>query len=148
MSPHLPNISTPSGPALRNDYLTDGIAPGCLQFQQALQSLQQHPKSFIHAWLLMAKSLGLSAQSVREHYREGSALPIEQLQAIAILQELPHDQVLAWYGGHAPAGELFMLSALGYTASSFSTVRSRLGDTINDDTLFRARCKRDLLLQT
>ncbi|KAL8983307.1 MAG: hypothetical protein Q9205_002419 [Flavoplaca limonia] len=96
MSPHLPNFSNPSGPALRNKYLADEIASACpLQFQQALLSLQQHPKSFIHAWLLMAKSLGLSARSVREHYREGSALPIEQLQAIVILQELPHDQVLA-----------------------------------------------------
>ncbi|KAL8728794.1 MAG: hypothetical protein Q9166_005172 [cf. Caloplaca sp. 2 TL-2023] len=89
-------------PTSNKKYETKQIAFRCpTHFQQALQSLQQYPRSFIHAWLLMAKSLGLSAQSVRDDYQQGSALSIDQVQAIAMLQDLPHDQVLAWYGGGA-----------------------------------------------
>ncbi|KAL8806258.1 MAG: hypothetical protein Q9200_005106 [Gallowayella weberi] len=49
----------------------------------------------------MAKSLDLSAQNIRDHYQQGSTLSTDQLQAIATLQHLPHDQVLAWYGDDA-----------------------------------------------
>ncbi|KAL8788835.1 MAG: hypothetical protein Q9213_001506 [Squamulea squamosa] len=41
---------------------------------------------------------------MRDHYQQGSILSIDQLQAIAILQDLPHDQVLAWYGSDATHG--------------------------------------------
>ncbi|KAI4264700.1 MAG: hypothetical protein L6R42_000217 [Xanthoria sp. 1 TBL-2021] len=125
LSPSVPNNSTPiSRLALRNKFSADEVAFPCPpQFQQALQSLQQYPKSFIHAWLLMAKSLGMSAQSVRDQHQQGSALAIEQLQAITILQDLPHDQVLAWYGGDATRGELLLSSLVGHTTYSLSTVR-------------------------
>ena len=115
ISPYVPDTSTPiSRFGLRNKFSAEEIASQCpLQFQQAIQALQQFPKSFIHAWLLMAKSIGLSAQSLHDHYQQGSALGIDQLQAIAILQDLPHDQVLAWYGGDAAYSELFPLSTAG-----------------------------------
>lgn len=122
LSPHVPNNSTQI--AFRNSFNAEGAAsPRPIQFQQALQSLQQFPKSFIHAWLLMAKSLGMSAQSARDQHQQGSALDLDQLQAIAILQSLPHDQVLAWYGDDAIPGELLLPSLNGHTTYSSSTVR-------------------------
>ncbi|KAI4105190.1 MAG: hypothetical protein LQ339_003521 [Xanthoria mediterranea] len=122
LSPHVPNNSTQI--AFRNSFNAEGVAsPRPIQFQQALQSLQQFPKSFIHAWLLMAKSLGMSAQSARDQHQQGSALALDQLQAIAILQSLPHDQVLAWYGDDAIPGELLFPSLIGHTTYSSSTVR-------------------------
>ena len=124
LSPHVPNNSTQI--AFRNSFNAEGSAsPRPIQVQQALRSLQQFPKSFIHAWLLMAKSLGMSAQSARDQHQQGSALALDQLQAIAILQSLPHDQVLAWYGDDATPGELLFPSLIGHTTYSSSTVRDK-----------------------
>ncbi|KAL8678633.1 MAG: hypothetical protein Q9186_005023 [Xanthomendoza sp. 1 TL-2023] len=110
LSPQAHAQSTTSSPlpgsALHNKQYTEHLPfRWPVHFQQALQSLQHYPKSFIHAWLLMAKSLDLSAQSIRDHYQQGSSLSIDQLHAIAILQHLPYHLFLAWYGDDATQGQ-------------------------------------------
>ena len=79
---------------------------GPLHFHQALQSLQKYPRSFVKAWLLLAKSLGLSVQSVQRDYQIDATLSINEISALAMLKDLPHDQILAWYGDGVMAGLL------------------------------------------
>lgn len=67
------------------------------QYQQAIETLRRYPRSFVHAWLLLAKSLGVSLQRVGTDYLTGSALSIDEVRAIAALKDLPQDQILDWY---------------------------------------------------
>ncbi|KAL8737507.1 MAG: hypothetical protein Q9181_001607 [Wetmoreana brouardii] len=79
-----------------------------LHLQHALQSLQEYPRSFIHAWLILARSLDLSLPSVHANYQAYSTLSIDQLSAIVSLKDQPMDQVLAWgddYSAHGRVDE-------------------------------------------
>lgn len=95
---------------LHTKYTAHEIAfSGPLQFQQALQSLQKYPRSFVEAWLLLAKSLGMSVQSVLRNHRSDASLSIDEVSAIAMLKDLPHDQILTWYGVDATNGSFLSL---------------------------------------
>ncbi|KAL9589047.1 MAG: hypothetical protein Q9203_002159 [Teloschistes exilis] len=61
------------------------------------------PRPFVHAWLMFAKDLQLSIENVQTNYQTDSTLSpsIDQYRAIAMLKDIPHDQVLDAVYGHA-----------------------------------------------
>lgn len=80
-----------------NDHTNRILSYHSPHYQQALQTLRRYPRSFVHAWLLLAKSLSVTTQRVTTDYHTGSALSIDEVGAIATLKDLPQDQILAWY---------------------------------------------------
>ncbi|KAI4289507.1 MAG: hypothetical protein L6R35_001222 [Caloplaca aegaea] len=89
----------PSESVLQSKYSSKMIAfrgPG--HFQHPLLSLQRYPRCFIEAWLLLLKSSALTVQSVQGNCLSGSSLSLDEVGAILMLKDMPHDQVLAWYG--------------------------------------------------
>ena len=68
--------------------------PNSLQ-QASLKLLQQYPEEFIIAWLMLARSLGLSSFNICPSQRD-DGLSAEQLNAIILLKDLPREQVLTW----------------------------------------------------
>lgn len=114
-------LATPSRLAPHSKYYVEGVSSrDPLQFRQAVQSLQHYPRSFIHAWLLLAQSLNISIQSVQANHQPFSALSVDELSAIVMLKDLPHDQVLAMYDDNCLPGMYspFFASIADYSSNT------------------------------
>lgn len=89
-------------PVPQSRYHVGGVSTRCPRhLQPFLQVLQPRPRPFVHAWLMFAKDLQISIESVQTNYQTDSTLSpsIDQYCAIAMLKDIPHDQVLdAVYG--------------------------------------------------
>ncbi|KAL8963227.1 MAG: hypothetical protein Q9193_000478 [Seirophora villosa] len=113
-----------SEPVFKSEYNSERMAfPGPGHVQSALLSLQKYPRSFVQAWLLLAKSLGVTVQSVQGNYQSGSPLSFGEVGAIVVLKDMPHDQILAWYGDSGLNGPEIKEPGL-YNHSTSNTCRS------------------------
>ncbi|KAL8693359.1 MAG: hypothetical protein Q9218_001796 [Villophora microphyllina] len=136
-----------AGPVPHSKYHVQTVFPRCpLHLQHPLECLRPHPRSFIHAWLLLAQALGLSLQSVQANYQPFSTLSIDQLGAIVTLKDLPHDQVLAWYDDDAAYGSYLSFGFLHYMSTHASSNPILVISLANDIPAERAeedfnRCK-------